>query len=150
MTVLTKLGKPECREISHQALVALETLENELGLKIERVGNGTFDPDSYFEFKLRFTLAGADPGKKDFDRYADLFGLKPEDYGRTFVTRGETYQITGISPNRPKYPINAKSVRTGKSFKFQEASVQRALGITPTALGAPVDIDALLRYHAGK
>lgn len=37
------------------------------------------------------------------------------------------YEVTDINPRRPKYPITAKSLKSGKLFKFALATVTRQL-----------------------
>ena len=53
-----------------------------------------------------------------FEVLAGHFGLEASDHGRTFRTRGETFRITAINPNRPKYPISVERVADGRGFKF--------------------------------
>lgn len=128
---LTGIGRNECRIISERALEALKVLEQELGVKVEREGAGKFDKDSYFEFKVRFTLEGADPGRKEFEAYASMFGLEAGDYGRPFVSRGRTFRISGVQPRGQKYPVLATG-DDGKTYKFAAAGVIRAIGRIPS------------------
>lgn len=84
------------------------------------------------EMKLAGTENAEDGGlgnaadKAEFELYATRFGLKPEDFGKKFVSRGYLYTITGIKPSRPKFPVSA--VRSdGKGFKFPAGNVRLAL-----------------------
>lgn len=55
--------------------------------------------------------------------YAPRFGLKVEDFGRTFPFRGRKYQVIGINPGAPTYPIEAKRLPDGKTFRFPARAV---------------------------
>ena len=65
-------------------------------------------------------------GRKSLSLEGFMFGLTENDYGRTFKNwDGQTYKLTGVKASRPKYPIKAENVRTGKSFKFGEDVVKK-------------------------
>ena len=84
--------------------------------------------DSEFTGKLKVIIAPTGNmsaeeamGRKSLDLEGVFFGLKENDYGRTFKNwDGDTYKLTGVKSSRPKYPVSATNVRTGKSFKFGE------------------------------
>ena len=63
--------------------------------------------------------------RKDFERFAPSYGVSADALGKTFESRGETFRLTGLNPNRPKYPFNAERVRDGKSFKFGDSTIAR-------------------------
>ena len=88
--------------------------------KIE-VGNATFT-DSEVTFKVNFATIGKngevkDKSAEDFKRAAFAYGLKPEDLGKSFVTAGVQYTITGLKRSSRRYPILAKR-SDGKQYKF--------------------------------
>ena len=62
-----------------------------------------------------------------FEVLAEPFGLKPSDYGRIFRTGGETFRITAINPNRPKYPISAERLADGRGYKFTVENIEMYL-----------------------
>ena len=64
-----------------------------------------------------------------FLEMATLFGLTPEDLGRTFTTRGKSYKVMGLKPGSPKFPIIA-SGPDGRTWKFPEETVKRALALS--------------------
>lgn len=80
---------------------------------------GTFDAFT-FKAKLEITAKDGDmtAEKAAFGKMADLFGLKPEDYGREFQAAGRAFRIVGLAPQRPKFAVEAIEVSTGKRFKF--------------------------------
>ena len=63
----------------------------------------------------------------DFLAVCDAYGLKSEHLDAAFQVRGETYRITGLSPNRRRYPVSAVRVRDGKAYKFAADTVVHAL-----------------------
>ena len=62
-----------------------------------------------------------------FEVLAEPFGLKPSDYGRIFRTGGETFRITAINPNRPKYPISAERLADSRGYKFTVENIEMYL-----------------------
>lgn len=68
---------------------------------------------------------------KNFRSLAPIYGLKPEDLGRTFAVShgwrgGSTqYKITGISGWKSKYPIIAER-SDGRKFRFPLDTVKIA------------------------
>lgn len=60
-------------------------------------------------------------GLKNLKNYGSLYNVSEKDYGKTFKNwDGQEYKFVGLMPSRPKYPVLAESVKTGKMFKFQE------------------------------
>ncbi|RUP37977.1 MAG: hypothetical protein EKK63_13810 [Acinetobacter sp.] len=95
------------------------------------IGSGSFT-DLECKFKLILNLEGSGEVKStakqaDFERYAALYGLEPTDLGKTFIVGGNSYTITGLSPNRPKFPIDGIRY-DGRQFKFPVLTVKIALG----------------------
>jgi hypothetical protein len=74
--------------------------------------------------QLVITIAGVDLEKEQFERYAHLFDLTPEHYGRAFTSSWRNYTLVGIEPGRPKYPFVAVCAEDGKRYKFPMGLVQ--------------------------
>jgi len=53
-----------------------------------------------------------------FKRYAAIDGVDPEALGKTFVSRGETYRLTGYLPRGQRFKFSARREIDGKNFKF--------------------------------
>ena len=53
-----------------------------------------------------------------FEVMAESYGLAPSDLGREFTVRGEPFRVTGLHPNRPKYPIDVERLPDRCGFKF--------------------------------
>lgn len=96
----------------------------EVRIESTRYGNGRV------RVTLEFTEAGVDRKEIEFGRAAALVGLKPEDYGALIQVQHERFNISGISLNRPKFPIDIKRTRDGKMFKLTESGALKALGRT--------------------
>jgi hypothetical protein len=58
------------------------------------------------------------PEAEAWKRSANRYGFNADDLGGTFVSRGVTYEITGLKTRRPKYPVSAKNLSTGRMHKF--------------------------------
>lgn len=99
----------------------LKEFSEENGVKAS-VGNFTF---SDTEFRTQLTVASSNNPeeieKNKFAKECFLFGLKEEDYGRSFETYNGKYKITGFKPRSTKYPIIGTCLSTGKSYKFPDS-----------------------------
>ena len=114
------MTKANARIINEAAMEALKQVAETYGLQVSE-GRGGYDPTGgTFDKKYTFTIPTEDGIPADFRRLASMFGMKPEDYGRTFTTHQGTYSICGISPRSRKYPILATSADNGKTYKFRE------------------------------
>ena len=117
-----------CDRLRRDLLKACQDVTETHGLTVE--GGALSDIDLRHGFNIGFRVGipmedGAlySPDKAMFELLAGHFGLEASDHGRTFRTRGETFRITAINPNRPKYPISVERVADGRGFKFPAEEV---------------------------
>ena len=61
--------------------------------------------------------------------YATMVGLADVEFGARFEIQGTTYSICGLKPRSRKYPVLAKQIPTGKTYKFAVDSVKKAVGV---------------------
>lgn len=64
---------------------------------------------------------------ENFKRYANQYGLKSSDLGRSYQRNRTVFTIIGFDPNRPKYPIRVRTNR-GKVYITRVEDVKRGLG----------------------
>ena len=83
-----------------------------------------------FTFQLKGEVLDAGDGEsvaqRDWKTYAAEFGLGAVEFGSVFESNGRRFRITGIKITRPKYPVSAVDVATGKGFKFPVSTALRA------------------------
>jgi len=129
-TKITKLDKPTVKYIGKRSETAVKPLAKELGVVID-LGNCTFQTSNCrFQLKVAVLDPNGKPITEETDSFrsnAKLFGLEPEDLGKEFVFRGQSYTICGFKPKSRKYPVIAQS-DNGKNYKFACQTVLRALG----------------------
>lgn len=100
---------------------ALEEVAAELGINIEYRG-GRYDPVAgTYKPRIEFKVAGA--ARNTFERDCYRIGLRPEHFGKVFRSQGSDYEITGINLRARRYPVIAKQLSSGKSYKFSETAV---------------------------
>lgn len=109
---------------------ALADLAKDLGIVI-KAGKINYSADNC---TLQVTFANVGEGgvvlskeATDFKRMAKLYGLEPEDLGRTFKWGGKEFTITGLAARAARFPILGKDA-LGRTFKFPKqiaAFVQR-------------------------
>lgn len=136
--------------LSPKILAALAELGTELGVEFD-INGGQIGNDSLM-FKLTAKTADKTAqeaaAKRQFGLYASMIGLEADDYGIEFRFNSKPWRLTGISPNRPKYPIDAISLRDGRGFKLPKsaardiiaarASTQAAANTTTFAPANPI------------
>lgn len=116
-----------------QRVVELRSkLENHLGKlngdHLFTVGRAVYS-DTDVTFKVNVRDANAQPKEKaDFFAHADMFGLKPTDLNKIFVTGRGRYKIVGLRMSARRRPIIATEVGTGRQFVFPGEMVRNALG----------------------
>lgn len=66
---------------------------------------------------------------EDWNSYAKSYGFKKEDLGREFTSRGHKCRITGLLPNRRKYPVQYLDLVTQKKFVTTAKQARQSLGI---------------------
>lgn len=74
----------------------------------------------------------------DFKKHAALYGFKPEHLGATFKFGRDMFKIVGLVPSRPKYPVSAQNLSTGRKFKFRPQDTGLAKPPLPLFGSAPV------------
>jgi len=117
------LTPPLCTHVQTEMLAACRKVAEAHGLVVEDGGVQEMDLRFAFSFNVRVGIPEADgslfePGKALFGVMAESYGLSPGDLGRTFTMRGETFRITGLNPNRPKYPIDVERLPDRRTYKF--------------------------------
>lgn len=110
------------KEVREKVNEALETLK-QYGIDAQ-IGNITYNLDEV-RTKLVLRVLGTNPQETDFKKYATSFGLKPEDFGKTFNLNTKTMKIVGLSV-KSKLPIICED-QHGKSFKVSEKAVLEGL-----------------------
>lgn len=121
--VLTDIAN--VREFERELKEFLGPFAEKWGVTMRGAG-GTFG-DGRLVARIEFkpTDDSGELEKAAFARAAFMFGLTPDDYGRTFNSRGTKYMIVGFAPNRPKFPILCRPVLGGKDMLFQDLVLQK-------------------------
>jgi hypothetical protein len=129
-TAIRQLDTPTVTYIRKRLKAAVEPLAKELGVVIE-LGHCTFQISNC---RFQLTVAVLDSKGKaiteevdSFKSNAKRFGFEPDDLGKEFIYRGQSYTICGFTPKSWKYPVIARS-DNGKDYKFACRTVLVALG----------------------
>ena len=109
---------------------ALKAVGKSLGVSL-RLGKGKYAPlEGHFLLKVNVVGKNGevkDQAAEDFKRYANSYGLSPDDLGKRIIVRGKGYKIIGALPNRHKYPILTITDR-GRRIIHPVTSIKEALG----------------------
>ena len=126
----TKLNKYALGVIGDSIVVALKSVEREMGIKLEFKG-GRFQ-DKSATLKLEVVLVQEDGTafsqiEEDFKTCCSRYGIEPSDLGRPFTSNGEHFKLTGLKPQNHRYPFIAER-RDGKQYKFSASFIRTLLG----------------------
>lgn len=123
------ITRQTAKAMNEDIVNTLSGVARKYNCKIDNRG-GAFDATSY-KPKLSFVLLADDDGvsieKKEFETFARLIGLRPDDYGKEFSHNGKRYTAVAIKPSSLKYPLIGVDVNTGKRFKFHGSVLARPL-----------------------
>lgn len=127
---VTEFNRSEVRRLGEAIEKAMEEVGRKHGVHIKR-GNARFTSSSV-TYKVEASLLGENGEVKsqeaeDFKNYASMYGLKAEDFGRTFKTwGGKPFTICGLNMRAKKNNIHAKNM-AGKTYIFPAEEVKALL-----------------------
>jgi hypothetical protein len=124
---IKQFDRPTVRALEQEIIEALAPLAEKHGLTVDSAG-GSFD-DHKFSARVCFKPVENDEEreareKREFAKYANLFGLTADHYGKQFTNQGRKYRLVGIEPQRPKFPFVAER-DDGVRFKFKEGVARK-------------------------
>ena len=128
---INKFDRPSCKIVGEAVDQALKGVADKFGITIKRK-SGTFSENNY-TIKIEASVIGENglaisKEAEAFKQMAQYYGLAASDLNKKFTNwSGKEYQIVGLATKSSKYPILAKEIDSGKTFKFAEKQVQDLL-----------------------
>ena len=125
-----EITKPFLVTLRAELDAALQAVAEKHGVSI-RAGNASFDAlhaNFKVEVKVLQTASGVSGDEAEFRRYAGMVGLQPDVYGKTFVSNGSTFTVSGLSLKSRRMPVLARR-EDGKVYKFPVNIVCLKLGV---------------------
>jgi hypothetical protein len=123
---ITKFDRATCKMVNEEAMALLKPLAEKYGLTLGR-GAGSF-ADQTFNMKVTFAATAADGKSADqaeFEKVCYAFGMKPEDWHKTFSTTKGEYRLAGLLPKRSKYCVRGEATSDGSRLLFTEDVLDR-------------------------
>ena len=128
MIKIKEWDKTSCNLIAAEVEKELAKFKSKYGITVKR-GNGKF---SSTNFTLKIDLGLMVDGKV-VDKYAEawkknayFYGMNKGWLGKTFVSKGKTFKITGWNKSAHKYPVIAETLK-GKAYKFTSDSIKEKM-----------------------
>ena len=107
------MNKSEAKTIREEVQAAVESILAPHGLKLTGC-NASFDDTSF-----NMTIKSSDPDAEIPAWDLTKVGLPPETKaGIRFDYNGKSFEFTGVNTRRPKFPISATDVASGKQYKL--------------------------------
>jgi hypothetical protein len=106
---------------------ALAPVRGEFSMKL-KTGRISYEADgasAKITLNAEVKVDGKDKDELAFERYHELFGLKPEHLYATFSHKYVAHRVVGIAPSRSRFPIIAEQVDTGRRFFFPVTVIPR-------------------------
>ena len=125
---IKKIDKETCKTLREELEKVLEPFGKKFGINAS-TGSGRFSENN-FTLKVEMAVVDSNGNVKNkeaesFKLNAFMYGLKPEHLNQTFKSwTGESFEIIGLATRSSKYPILAKNLETGKTFKFPAEQVK--------------------------
>ena len=118
--------------------VAAKKIREEIDLALEGVGK-KYNIDIHagscrfseieMSYKLKVQVkdvaAVEEKNAKEWARSCEIRGFAVEDLGKTFMSRGSEYEITGLELGRRKYDLKAKKLDNGKEYLFASEQIAK-------------------------
>ena len=135
--MITTMDKAAAKLLHEEADAALKAVAAKHGVLFAQQRSTYFADSGEFNYKASFKLAtigGVDREQAEFERNAHLFGVSPDKYKTRFTTRDGEFELIGFDPGRPRFPVRARHVSSGKVMLYTTDVLKK---INPPAPGAP-------------
>lgn len=117
---MADVTRDQARTISKEIEQAIQPILQNYGLSamVEKTIYGT-----EYGCKIKgMKTNGKSVRQAEFEKHCYLYGLKPEDFGKTVEISGKSFQIAGLKLSAKKYPILLS--REGKMYHCQRSSLR--------------------------
>ncbi len=124
--MITTFDKTNCEQILDEVKAALKVIAAKHGVDF-KPSRGSYSKTNVrmgVEFLVR-EVGGVSREQAEFNRYCQLFSLKPEDWGKQIKVNGEDYVVAGVEPSRPKFAYRLRRVSDDKIMLHTDAVVER-------------------------
>ena len=131
---INNFGRPEHRFVSNRVLAALKDLEKELGLTFVADGGLVGQQSGMIKLTIQVNDASATQAAKEtFKHYARRYGINPDAFEKTFISKNTAYKVVGFAPSRPKYPVDCVRLGDNTPFKFPLDIIKRHFPVAVAA-----------------
>jgi hypothetical protein len=122
------INRKNWKVLADEMEAALGKMIERHGLEIGKVSGSYGRTTGTFRFEVAQTAAASTDGKtvaqRQYERSADLFGLKPAWFGQAVMYQGHQVTITGLAMKSHKFPVLGTDER-GRKMKYTEQSIRQ-------------------------
>ena len=123
------------REIVREIMTDAQAALNEVAKKYHLAAGNV--RASFTDTSVKLTVEVSDVGAGgvvlsrealELQKYAEMFGLPKDAYGKEFVDAGHKYKLVGLASRRSRFPVIAER-DDGKKYKLSVEHVKALLGV---------------------
>lgn len=116
---ITNFGRTEHRALSAAMQAAIAKVADDFGVTIKADGGTIGTSKGVIKLDVSLTDVGGtgiSGNQAEWNRYANMLGLKQEWFGLEFYHTGKAYRAVGVLPSRPKNCVSIVEVHSGRSL----------------------------------
>jgi hypothetical protein len=116
-------------EIQNAIAVSLGEIEKKYGvtLKLGKTSYSSLEATVKIQAKINDTTALMAQAQKEWNMWAEVYGMKPEHFNKVIKIKGVPYRVVGINTSAPKYPVKALRISDGREFRVTPEAVTSSL-----------------------
>jgi GTP cyclohydrolase III len=121
------INESKINSVQAKIKAAIAQIEKEENVKIE-FGSCRYNSAYYNSTMKVTTLVKTEKVSDVFESISKRFGFTQNIIGMQFNGRNGVYEVTDIKTRSRKYPIIAKCLSTGRSFKYTTEQIKKYIG----------------------
>jgi len=121
------INEAKIRSVQDKIKRAIAQIEKDENVKID-FGSISYNPAFYGAKMTVKTLEKTDSVSKTYESICKRFGFTQNIIGMQFTGTNGVYEITEIKTRNRTYPVIAKSLSSGKSYKYSVNQIKSLIG----------------------
>ncbi len=124
-----------CNAMQKESVAALNAIAQKYGFTVRENGGtiGSVDVTLKFKFTVADKAALSEAEREKFNLYCGMFNMLPSDYRAEFSIKGVPHTLIGFNARRPKFPVIARDMNSGKTILYTDLVLDRVRALRAKA-----------------